>query len=328
MTGFLGADTEALRDVADLFERRGRRLREIRESIDVMVLREDVWVGTDAEGFRDRWSGVGAQLSEAAEATGRRRAELEEQAEEQDEVSEADDGAGGWFDAIGDFFGSIGDAALDLGKAGLKLFKGFTAFRLFSDLGQLTEAGFDGLRTLINQSYIDELVDLTRRPGQLIQDFLSSKGLSRIADVAGGIFDSGIVKGAGKFLGKALPILDIGTGIYQMATAEDGWDVASGGLSTLSGALLLAAPFTGPAAPIVAGVGAVAGGVSLAIDAGKAIVENWDTISETAGAAWDATTTYVSDTWNSATEAAGEAWDAATGAVGDFFSDPLGSIFG
>lgn len=311
MAGFYGADTDALRDVAGVFQDRSRRLAELRDQLDAAVLREDIWQGGDADAFRDRWTGVSAQFGETSEGVGRRRGELEEQAEQQDEAS-GEDGGGGFLDTIGDLFDSVKGGLNDLRKAISTIGKGVKAFQLFRDLAKLGEAGYEGLKGLVNQQFIDELVDRTRAPSGKIMDFLHGKGWTRVADVAEGILDSGVVKGAGKVLGKALPVLDIGMGIHQMVTAEDGWDVAAGGLSTLSGGLLLAAPFTGPAAPIVAGVGLVAGGISLGIDAGKAIVENWDTISDTAGKAWDATTDAVGD---------------AVEGVGDFISDPIGSIF-
>ena len=312
MAGFYGADTDALRDVAGVFQDRSSRLAELRDQLDAAVMREDIWTGGDADAFRDRWTGVSARFGDASDGVGRRRGELEEQAEQQDDASGEDGGGGGLLDAVGNLFDDVKGGLNDLRKAISKIGKGVKAFKLFRDLARLGEAGYEGLKGLINQQFIDELVDKTRAPAAKIMDFLHGKGWTRVADVAEGILDSGLVKGAGKVLGKALPVLDIGMGIHQMVTAEDGWDVASGGLSTLSGGLLLAAPFTGPAAPIVAGVGLVAGGLSLGIDAGKAIVENWDTTSDTAGKARDATT-----------DAAGDAADGA----GDFLSDPIGSIF-
>ena len=306
MAGFYGADTDALRDVAGVFQDRSSRLAELRDQLDAAVMRGD------ADAFRDRWTGVSARFGGASDGVGRRRGELEEQAEQQDDASGEDGGGGGLLDAVGNLFDDVKGGLNDLRKAISKIGKGVKAFKLFRDLARLGEAGYEGLKGLINQQFIDELVDKTRAPAAKIMDFLHGKGWTRVADVAEGILDSGLVKGAGKVLGKALPVLDIGMGIHQMVTAEDGWDVASGGLSTLSGGLLLAAPFTGPAAPIVAGVGLVAGGLSLGIDAGKAIVENWDTISDTAGKAWDATTDAVGD---------------AVDGVGDFLSDPIGSIF-
>lgn len=312
MAGFYGADTDALRDVAGVFQDRSSRLAELRDQLDAAVMREDIWTGGDADAFRDRWTGVSARFGDASDGVGRRRGELEEQAEQQDDASGEDGGGGGLLDAVGNLFDDVKGGLNDLRKAISKIGKGVKAFKLFRDLARLGEAGYEGLKGLINQQFIDELVDKTRAPAAKIMDFLHGKGWTRVADVAEGILDSGLVKGAGKVLGKALPVLDIGMGIHQMVTAEDGWDVASGGLSTLSGGLLLAAPFTGPAAPIVAGVGLVAGGLSLGIDAGKAIVENWDTISDTAGKAWDATTDAVGD---------------AVDGVGDFLSDPIGSIF-
>lgn len=315
MSGFYGADTDALRDVAGIFQDRSRRLEELRETLTATVMREDIWTGADADAFRDRWSGVGSQLDDAASEVGRRRGALEEEAEQQDGASGTGGDGGGLLGALGDFWDSIQGGLGDALKVAKDLWKARQAFQLFGDLQRLGAAGFEGLKGLINQQYIDDLLNPIRAGGTKVMDFLNSKGFTRLADLTEGLLDSGVVKGAGELLGKALPVLDIGMGIHQIATAEDGWDVAAGGLSVLSGGLLLAAPFTGPFAPIVAGAGLVAGGVSLAIDAGKAVVENWDAITETAGDAWDATTGAVSD-----------AWDATTGAVEDVVSDPIGAI--
>lgn len=309
MAGFYGADTDALRDIAGVFEQRSRRLGELRETLHSAVMREEIWTGTDAESFRDRWTGVSSQFSDASEGIERRHVDLEDHAEQQDEVSDPRDG--GFLDSIGDFFKNITGDVKDLISGARKVMKGIDAFKFFNDLQKLGKAGYEGLKEMLNGKFIDELVDKTRGPAQKIMDFVNGKGWTRIADVAEGILDSGVVKGAGKVLGKLLPGLDIGVGIHQIVTAEDGWDVAAGGLSVLSGGLLLAAPLAGPFAPIVAGAGLVAGGISLGIDAGKAIVENWDTITEKAGEAWDATKDVVGD--------------VAEG-VENFVDDPIGSL--
>ena len=316
MAGFQGADTDALRDVAGVFETSGRRLDELRESLARTVMREDIWIGADADSFRQRWTGVSSRFSDASQDISRRRTDLDEHAEEQDEASSPGDGgladsARGVVDAFRDLFGAVGGDLKDLYKAARSIGKGIDGFKLFNDLQKLGKAGFEGLKGKITQDFIDELVDKSRKPAQAIMDFVNRRGWTRIADVAEGILDSGVVKGVGKVAGKLLPGLDIGLGIHQMVTAEDGWDVASGGLSVVSGGLMLAAPLAGPFAPIVFGAGAVAGGVSLAIDAGKAIVENWDTITDTAGKAWDATKDF--------------AGDVADG-VQNVIKDPLGAV--
>lgn len=50
MSGFCGADTAALRDVAGLFESHSRRLDELRGTSAAAVLREAVQVGSEEEG--------------------------------------------------------------------------------------------------------------------------------------------------------------------------------------------------------------------------------------------------------------------------------------
>ena len=309
MAGFYGADTDALRDIAGVFEQRSRRLDELRETLHSAVMREEIWIGTDAESFRDRWTGVSSQFSDASEGIERQRADLEDHAEQQDDASDPE--GGGFLDSIGDFFKNSGGGVKDLLNGARKIKKGIDAFKFFNDLQKLGKAGYEGLKEMLNSQFIDDLVDKTRKPAQKIMDFVNGKGWNRIADVAEGILDSGVVKGAGKVFGKLLPGLDIGMGIHQIVTAEDGWDVAAGGLSVLSGGLLLAAPLAGPFAPVVAGAGLVAGGISLGIDAGKAIVENWDTITETADKAWEATKDFTGDVVDS---------------VENFVDDPIGSL--
>lgn len=100
--GFYGADTGALRDIADVFEQRSRRLEELRETLHSAVMREEIWTGTDAESFRDRWTGVSSRFADASEGIERRRADLEDHAEHQDDASDPKDG--GFLDSVGDFF--------------------------------------------------------------------------------------------------------------------------------------------------------------------------------------------------------------------------------
>ncbi|UEJ83849.1 hypothetical protein Bra3105_05920 [Brachybacterium halotolerans subsp. kimchii] len=320
MTSFLGADTDQLRDLARTFQERSRRLTEIRDDLAPLASDPAIWVGPDGDAFRDRWADVSRRIDQAAADIGTRRGDLERQADEQDAASDA--GGDGSGDDGGGLFGGLKDlweGAKGIGKALSKISKGIKAFRLFNDLQKLGKAGFTALRDMIHSQYVDELGNMLAKPGRVATEFLEGKGMQRLADITRGVMDSPATKLLGKTGAKLLPGIDIATGIHQMVTADDGWDVASGGLSTLGGTLMVVAPFTGPAAPIVAGVGLVASGASIAIDAGKAIVENWDSISGTA-----------SDVWNSTTDAVGDAWDSTTDAVGDALGgvgDAIGSIF-
>lgn len=312
MAGFMGADTAALRDTATIFRDRGRQLEELRDRLTSIVQREDIWTGPDADSFRSQWQGIGSRLDSTAADVQRYHGDLETQAEEQDDASEEK----GAFDAIMDFFESIKDGVVNGIKGAWKLWKSGKAFSLFNDLKNLGKAGYEGLKALIQADYIEDLKNLAKSPGTKILDFAKNKGWTKLADLTESFFDSPLVKGTGKFFAKALPVVDIGMGIHQIVNAEDGWDVASGGLSVLSGGLMLAAPMTGPFAPLVAGAGLVAGGVSLAIDAGKAVVENWDTITETAANAWEATTDVASDVWNGAKNFVNDGLNA----IGSIFS--------
>ena len=118
-------------------------------------------------------------------------------------------------------------------------------------------------------------------------------------------------------------------GIHQIATADNWYDRSSGIISTIGGGLMIAAPFTGPAAPIVGAVGAGLGLVSAGMDIGKTIYENWDGITETVGNAVSSGVDFVTDTASSVSDAVGNAADTISDGISDVassVSDGLGRL--
>lgn len=90
MAGFQGADTEALRTMAQMVVRRSDLLEDLYGGLKVLV--EDVeWVGEDADRFRGQWAGVVRPGLEDCSLDLRRRARLLIQhADEQDAASTID----------------------------------------------------------------------------------------------------------------------------------------------------------------------------------------------------------------------------------------------
>ena len=55
MAGFLGADTDQLREHAELMRDRARPLEGTRTRVSMLVAYGAEWEGEDAEAFRERW---------------------------------------------------------------------------------------------------------------------------------------------------------------------------------------------------------------------------------------------------------------------------------
>lgn len=118
-TGMFGANTDELRRVSDEFDLRtsvvqAARMRTARE------VEASVWVGHDADAFKQRYSNEVAALMERLEQTLiQYRADLSKQAEEQDECSRARGGDGRSFwqrvlDGLKDLARGVGGAIGDL----------------------------------------------------------------------------------------------------------------------------------------------------------------------------------------------------------------------
>lgn len=94
MTTFLGADTDALRDVSDTFGDRAQRLVELAEEL-LAAVGAVSWVGPDADIHRAECTAVlGDLTARAGEVTARGR-DLLDEAEQQDQASEPGTARGG-----------------------------------------------------------------------------------------------------------------------------------------------------------------------------------------------------------------------------------------
>lgn len=86
MSAFLGADTDAVRDLASRYSQGSQRLENLREATEAFV-RAVTWIGPDADEFRTRATSVLTDLAaRASDVSGRART-LETEAEEQDSAS-------------------------------------------------------------------------------------------------------------------------------------------------------------------------------------------------------------------------------------------------
>lgn len=344
MNGFMGADTDALREHSERVAERAQALLALRDSLEPLVMNEEIWRGADAERFRASWSSQTSNLFQlrSEELTGHRE-ELRQHAEEQDAASNVDGGSGGGGGGNGG-----GDAPFsplgflkDLIKDGQGIYKGIKSLtdflgRIPSAADEFADLARHGLEGLWKQSYLDELfkggkgwqAGAEKLLGKLglptsLGNWEPLKVLNKLDDVAPWL------QTASKGIGKALPFLDVGMGIHQIATADNWYDRSSGIISTIGGGLMIAAPFTGPAAPIVGAVGAGLGLVSAGMDIGKTIYENWDGITETVGNAVSSGVDFVTDTASSVSDAVGNAADTISDGISDVassVSDGLGRL--
>ena len=345
MNGFMGADTEALREHSERVAERAQALLALRDSLEPLVMNEAIWQGADAERFRASWTDRTSNLFQlrSEELTGQRE-ELRQHAEEQDTASSVDGhaGSGGGEDGGGGDspFSPLGFLK-DMIKDGQGIYKGVKNLADF--LGRIPSAADEfgalarhGLEGLWKQTYLDELfkggkgwqAGAEKLLGKLglptsLGNFEPLKVLNKLDDVAPWL------QTAGKGIGKALPFLDVGLGIHQITTSDNWYDRSSGILSTVGGGLLIAAPFTGPAAPILGAVGAGLGLVSAGMDIGKTIYENWDGITETVGNAVSTGVDFVADTASTVSDAVGNAAETVSDGISDVassVSDGLGRL--
>lgn len=318
MNSFLGADTDALRAHAERVSQQARALRELRDSLDPLVMNEAIWQGTDAERFRESWSGGTSTLFRLhTDQLDTQAADLRQHAEEQDTVSEVGGGDGTGIegvissplDVLKDILGGISKLQT-LYKGGKSLVDFLR--RIPSASGEYGALLRNGLESLWKQSYLDELfkggkgwqAGAEKLLGKLglpssIGNWEPLKFLNKLDDVAPWL------KTAGRGLGKVLPFVDLGFGIKKIAESDNWYDRASGIFQTAGGALLIAAPFTGPFAPLVGAIGAGAGIISAGMDLGKLVYENWDGITSAVGGALTNAGNFVADTYSNVSDAVG-----------------------
>ncbi|MGP9538886.1 hypothetical protein ACT3SP_12800 [Brachybacterium sp. AOP43-C2-M15] len=344
MNGFLGADTDALRAHSDRVAQGARALLELRDTLEPLVMNEEIWRGTDAESFRQSWSGGTSTMFQlrSEELTGRVD-ELQRHAEEQDTASEVDGEGFGGLEGLfkGDApFSPLGFLK-DLISKGQGVYKGIKSLvdymrRIPSAADEFADLARRGLQGLWKQSYLDELfkggkgwqAGAEKLLGKLgiptsIGNVEPLKFLNKLDDVAPWL------KTAGKGIGKALPFLDVGLGVHQIATADNWYDRSSGILSTAGGALLIAAPFTGPAAPVVGAIGAGLSLVSAGMDLGKLVYENWDGITSTVSNAASNVVDFAADTASTVSDAVGNAAETVSDGLSNAasaVSDGLGKV--
>lgn len=335
MSGFYGADTDQVRDHSQLLRDRARSLTELRDQLQPAVLDESAWRGPDADAFRSTWSSQTTQLfDQIAEQLGQRSQGLSTHADEQDEASGVGEGGadgggtGGedasWWDRLMQGLGIYNDGQ-SLFSKGKKIW----------DLVQLGDRALDLLRETENMAqlagllkgYGDEVAKAIFGSGdefgKLAQKLLG--GLTEIPTGFGtsnffGWADDAIGKVApfmtdlAPWAGKALPALDIvfgGTQLIDGINSGDTFSAITGGASALGGGLMLAGgalSATGVGAVIggpLATAGAIISGGAAVADIGRAVYDNWDTISSTA-----------SDVWNGAGDLISDGWDGLTGAFG------------
>ncbi|MEE1649474.1 hypothetical protein V1260_01550 [Brachybacterium sp. J144] len=355
MSGFYGADTEQLRDHAQSMLERARRLGELRDELEPLVMDDSIWRGTDADAFRQDWaSRIAPSFSQGSERILEKRNELDRHAEEQDSASEVGGAAGGSGGGSGedDGWNPLG-LLKDVWLKGQGIYGGVQKMMKFIDaipsaadeFAMLSEAG---LKKLWKSAYLDELFQggkgwqaagekLLSKLGipNALGDFKPLSVLNKLDDVAPWL------KTAGRGLGKVLPAVDVITGginAYKGFTSGDVYGGVSGSLSAVGGALLIAAPFTGPAAPIVGAIGAGLGIVSVGMDLGREIYRNWDGITSTVGGAFSTAGDVISGAASTASDAIGGAVSSAGEAISDAAStasdaiggaiDGLGNAFG
>ena len=330
MAGFLGADTVQLRDHAQLVQQKAQRIIELREQLAPLVMNEAIWCGADAEEFRARWSGqIVEQFAEREGELTATQQDLDRQAEEQDTASR-EGGAGGEA-GPGESAGKGEEGSFsfkDLVKkldAVLKKIMDVNKYRaLWSGLCEVTEE-------VAKRAKVEEIVKEIAKTGkgwsEMFRKVANKLGvpyfvldrfkplvekLNKLNDVAPWM------KGVGKYAGRFLPGVDIISGGYQLFTADDTFAKVTGGASALSGALMLAAPFTGPAAPVVAGVGAAIGAGAAIADLGKMAWDNREAIGNAVSTGVQAV--------GSAASAAGEAIGNGAKAVGNAMGNAAGAV--
>ncbi|GAA4519439.1 MAG: WXG100 family type VII secretion target [Brachybacterium sp.] len=315
MTGFFGADTEQLRSHAQLLKERVGSLEDLRARLEPLVMDASSWVGTDADAFREQWSGRTApRFDQLGDSLSRHSRDLDTHAEEQDEASEATDHS--ILDLLKDTLFGVGKGVIDAAKN--IVLGGKKIWDVLSNMKKNPEKVLEKLRGLKGKAY---------------DAFLKKLGM----------FD-GLMKKApwltkfGKVAGKFLPGLDILAGGWQMIDSikkGDTFHAITGGITAVGGILITAGTICD-----MTGVGAVVGvplqviggvlvGGAMAADGIKWVVDNWDQVKDFGGDVvdgakdlWNNTSEVISDTWNDGVDAAKD----AVSDVADTVSDKVGDV--
>lgn len=335
MSGFYGANTDQLRDHAQLMVQKAQRVVELRDSLAPLVLDESSWTGPDADAFRQTWNGrVATLFGEGEQLITRRGTDLDGHAEEQDTASGVGGVGGSEGSAEGDAFNPFGFVGELLVK-GQSAYKGFQSMMKFADaipsaFSEFAKLKNAGLEKLWKAGYLDDLFKggkgwqsaAEKVLGKVgipnsIGDFRPLSMLNKLDDVAPWL------KTAGSWMGKALPAFDVISGGVQAFNGfkeGDIYDGVSGSLNSLGGALLIAAPFTGPAAPILGAVGAGLGIVSAGMDLGRMVYDNWDNITSTVSDVGSAVADGVSNVGSAVADGVSNVGSAVADGVSDVAS--------
>lgn len=342
---FYGADTEQLRTMSDTMRAKIGTLTDIQNRV-IQSSQTVTWEGPDADTFRDTvFSSISPRFNDLTASLYDHADELSTHADEQDDASDPRS----FWEKLNDWLKGPADLTklarniqklLKDPKKMLDMFKRFPdlrdAFKDLKNLEQMFPALAEMERKAIRAEWVDELLGKGwEKLGNAIPKTISSlfginipgkewagKLLSHMDEITDAT--KPWVKFGSKTFGKLLPGLDIGLGINQMMSPDStGYDKFSGGLSVASGTLTLIAPLTGPAAPIVAGVGIGLGVVSAGMDIGKMAYENIPLVRGAADAVGNAAVSAGNAVVDGA-KAVGNAIGDGLGAVGNAF----GSIFG
>lgn len=291
MAEMFGADVAQLRQLAknftsaaDTLDRAGREL--------TSAITRGAWKGSDAERFRQRWTG---RLQPALAATSRSLAEgavtLRENADEQERASDSGGsfgGSGGGSGGGGAGGGSILDWLKDSWEwiktakapiaSGIKLKKILDAMRLYNAADLLAD---------VSRAAASKKVFLL---GDMVNSALGRNGFlgNTLAKLGGSAAT------VGRWLGPIGGVFAVVGGVQDMISPEhDGWrgwgDRIAGGLSVVSGAGTIALAFGAGAAlgpvgiGVVVGAGLAAGGWTL----GNMIYDNREAIGSAVSGAWN-----------------------------------------
>lgn len=288
MSGFWGADTEALRAQAEALRNGSTRLGELRAALQSQVAGVE-WIGEDAETFRSDFSSrVESLFTTAIDGTTHRAGQLDEHAEEQDGASDGSEG-GGILDGVKDLLSNPAVIAATTGVstvlAGLK---GLKAIQQIRDLRAWQQALRDG----------------RMRAPLRIADRMGSRALGMLGRVGGRVFGP---------LGVVTGIMDI------VNPPHDGWrgvgDRVAGGLGVVGGVGLTALALGATLNPVgLTVVGVAAAGAAL-WTAGNAIWDNREAIGD-----------FFSDVGGHVGDAVDTAKDVV-GDIGEGIGDFVGGIF-
>lgn len=326
VSGFLGADTEALRGHAQLLQDRSTAIEELRARLEPMVMDEGTWVGPDADHFRSEWtSRAGARLTTSADELRTWGTDLSGQADEQDQTSDPEGGGSGGSGGGGAGAGggeggpSLLDRIMGAGSLYNKVQSLFTKGKKVWDLvGIVSRAvpaiagatdplvklmGYGEYGRMIAANVFNEGKEFGKIVEKLMgktfipSGFLTKSPWSGVDDLVKGLSKAApFLDTITPWIGKAAPGLDIVFGGMQAIegfSSGDTFHGVTGTVSAVGGGLMLAGgalSATGVGAVIGGPMAAIGAGLSLgaaAADLGKMAYDNWPQISATAGQVWD-----------------------------------------